>query len=89
MKPSAGQAGPDDVAVIVGAGGVGGFGVQIAAAMGSAVVAIDVDQERLELASQHGAGLVLDSNSMDLKSRKPPCVVFKGSWSQGDRTENL
>jgi 6-hydroxycyclohex-1-ene-1-carbonyl-CoA dehydrogenase len=62
--------GPDDVAVIVGAGGVGGFGVQIAAAMGAAVVAIDVDRERLELASQHGAGLVLDSTSMDLKSMK-------------------
>ncbi len=62
--------GPDDVAVIVGAGGVGGFGVQIAAAMGAAVVAIDVDPERLELASQHGAGLVLDSNSTDLRSMK-------------------
>ena len=51
--------GPDDVAVIVGAGGVGGFGVQIAAAVGAAVVAIDVDQARLDLASRHGAGLVL------------------------------
>src|SRR5271167_2175346 len=62
--------GPEDVAIIVGAGGVGGFGVQIAAALGAAVVAIDVDRERLELASQHGAGLVLDSTSMDLKSMK-------------------
>ena len=53
--------GPDDVAVIVGVGGVGGFGVQIAAALGAAVVAIDVDRERLDLASQHGAGLVLDA----------------------------
>lgn len=68
--------GPDDVAVIVGAGGVGGFGVQIAAAMGAAVVAIDVDRERLDLASQNGAGLVLDSNSMDLKSMKSAVRAF-------------
>ena len=40
----------DDVAVIVGVGGIGGFGVQIAAARGAAVVAIDVDPVRLELA---------------------------------------
>lgn len=68
--------GPDDVAVIVGAGGVGGFGVQIAAALGAAVVAIDVDREKLELASQHGAGLVFDSGSMDLKSMKAAVRTF-------------
>ena len=47
--------GPDNVAVFVGVGGIGGFGVQIAAAMGAAVVAIDVDAGRLELAAAHGA----------------------------------
>ena len=62
--------GADDVAVIVGAGGVGGFGVQIGAALGAAVVAIDVDRERLELAAKHGAGLVLDAGAMDLKGLK-------------------
>jgi 6-hydroxycyclohex-1-ene-1-carbonyl-CoA dehydrogenase len=68
--------GPDDVAIIVGAGGVGGFGVQIAAALGAAVVAIDVDKERLDLASQHGAGLVLDANSTDLKGLKAAVRTF-------------
>ena len=53
--------GADDVAVFVGVGGIGGFGVQIAAAMGAAVVAIDVDNGRLELAAQHGAALTLNS----------------------------
>lgn len=72
--------GADDVAVIVGAGGVGGFGVQIAAAFGAAVVAIDVDQERLALVSQHGADLVLDATSMDLKSMRAAVRTFaKGS----------
>jgi 6-hydroxycyclohex-1-ene-1-carbonyl-CoA dehydrogenase len=63
--------GADDVAVFVGVGGVGGFGVQIAAALGAAVVAIDVDRARLDLAGQHGAALTLDpssSNDKDLKA---------------------
>jgi 6-hydroxycyclohex-1-ene-1-carbonyl-CoA dehydrogenase len=53
--------GADDVAVFVGAGGIGGFGVQVAAALGAAVVAIDVDRERLDLAAAHGASLVLNA----------------------------
>lgn len=61
----------DDVAVFTGVGGIGGFGVQIAAAFGAAVVAIDIDRERLELAAQHGASLTLDASQLsdqDLKS---------------------
>jgi 6-hydroxycyclohex-1-ene-1-carbonyl-CoA dehydrogenase len=68
--------GAEDVAVIIGAGGVGGFAVQIAAALGAAVVAIDVDRERLELASLHGAGLVLDPRSTDLKSMRAAVRAF-------------
>jgi 6-hydroxycyclohex-1-ene-1-carbonyl-CoA dehydrogenase len=68
--------GREDVAVIVGVGGVGGFGVQIAAAIGAAVVAIDVDRERLDLASQNGAGLVLDASSTDLKGLKAAVRAF-------------
>ena len=48
-----------DLAVFVGLGGVGGFGVQLASAMGAAVVAIDVDEARTELMAQHGADLAL------------------------------
>jgi len=65
------QLGSDDIAVFTGVGGIGGFGVQIAAAFGATVVAIDIDQERLDLAVQHGASLTLDSSQMndrDLKS---------------------
>jgi 6-hydroxycyclohex-1-ene-1-carbonyl-CoA dehydrogenase len=70
------ELGKEDVAVIVGAGGVGGFGVQIAAALGAAVVAIDIDRQRLELAAQHGAGLVLDVNSTDMKGLKSAVRSF-------------
>ena len=44
-----------DVAVVVGAGGVGGFVVQVAGALGAHVAAIDVRRERLDLAARHGA----------------------------------
>jgi 6-hydroxycyclohex-1-ene-1-carbonyl-CoA dehydrogenase len=44
-----------DVAAVVGAGGVGGFTVQIAAALGAHVFALDVRRERLDLAARHGA----------------------------------
>jgi 6-hydroxycyclohex-1-ene-1-carbonyl-CoA dehydrogenase len=60
----------NDVAVFVGAGGVGGFGVQIAAALGAAVIAIDVDREKCQLAAAHGAGLVLDPAVMHEKDLK-------------------
>lgn len=48
-----------DLAVFVGTGGVGGFGVQIAAASGARVVAIDLDENRLALCAEYGADLTL------------------------------
>ena len=62
--------GTDDVAIFVGVGGVGGFGVQIAAALGAAVIAIDIDPGKLELAAQHGASLTLNSSEMKEKDLK-------------------
>ena len=60
----------DDVAVFVGVGGVGGFGVQIAAALGAAVAAIDVDSERLDLVAQHGASACFNAKEMDARGLK-------------------
>lgn len=68
--------GSDDVAVFVGVGGVGGFGVQIAAALGAAVIAIDVDAARLELAAAHGAALTLNGAQHDEKSLKTHVRAF-------------
>jgi 6-hydroxycyclohex-1-ene-1-carbonyl-CoA dehydrogenase len=62
--------GPDEVAVFVGVGGVGGFGVQIAAALGAAVIAVDIDKEKCDLALRHGAGLALDPAGMNEKDLK-------------------
>jgi len=68
--------GADDVAVFVGVGGVGGFGVQIAAAVGASVIAVDVDRARLELAAQHGAALTLDAGSTNEKELKAAARSF-------------
>ncbi len=59
--------GAGDLAVFVGAGGLGGFGVQIAAALGAAVVAVDVDDGRLRLAQAHGASLALRADRASFK----------------------
>ena len=64
------QVSSDDVVVFTGVGGIGGFGVQIAAALGAAVVAIDIDRQRLEMAASHGASLTLDASQANEKEIK-------------------
>ncbi|MHC5012249.1 MAG: 6-hydroxycyclohex-1-ene-1-carbonyl-CoA dehydrogenase [Planctomycetota bacterium] len=65
-----------DLAVFVGIGGVGGFGVQIAHAMGAKVVAIDVDKPRLERIAEYGADLVIDSSQTDDRALKKQIRSF-------------
>ena len=65
-----------DLAVFVGVGGVGGFGVQLAAAMGAAVVAVDVNDARLETMSLHGASLTLRGDRLDAKALKAAVRAF-------------
>lgn len=76
-----------DLAVFVGAGGVGGFGVQIAAALGAHVVAIDVRQDRLDLLAGHGAALGLRADRDDDRGLRKAVQAFakaRGvpSWRQ-------
>ena len=56
-----------DLAIFVGAGGVGGFGVQLAHALGAATLAIDVDGQRLAQLSEHGADATLNSGELTFK----------------------
>ena len=67
-----------DLAVFVGAGGVGSFGVQIAAARGAHVVAIDVDGPRLGKIGEHGAALTLDASKMDFRAIRKAVRTFAG-----------
>lgn len=52
---------PGTLAVVVGAGGIGGYAVQIARAFGATVAAIDIDQSRLDAIAEHGAALTLNA----------------------------
>ena len=57
-----------DVAIFIGAGGVGGYGIQIAASMGAHVVVLDVDDKKLELYKGFGASLTLNPKTTDAKA---------------------
>jgi 6-hydroxycyclohex-1-ene-1-carbonyl-CoA dehydrogenase len=62
--------GRGDLAVFVGVGGVGGFGVQIAAALGAHVAAVDVDRARLDKIARFGAELTLNAVELEPKDLK-------------------
>jgi 6-hydroxycyclohex-1-ene-1-carbonyl-CoA dehydrogenase len=61
---------PGALAIVVGAGGVGGYCVQIARAFGATVVAIDVDDAKLDAIKEHGASLTVNSRNLDGKAIK-------------------
>ena len=75
-----------DLAIVVGAGGVGGYAVQIAHAFGATVVVLDVDKVKLDAMLNYGAGLALnvrDVQGRDLKKAVQEFVKSKGLPSTG------
>jgi 6-hydroxycyclohex-1-ene-1-carbonyl-CoA dehydrogenase len=75
-----------DAAIVVGAGGIGGFGVQIAAALGAKVVAIDIDTERLELAQHFGATQIINADRMNEKEIRASVRNFAGEFARPGST---
>jgi len=67
---------PGTLAVVVGVGGVGGYCVQVASAFGAKVVAIDVDDAKLEALRPYGAALTLNPKAQDPKSLKGAISEF-------------
>lgn len=61
---------PGTLAVVIGIGGVGGYAVQIAAASGATVVAVDVDAAKLDAVGRYGAALTLNAREMDGRALK-------------------
>jgi len=55
---------PGDLAVVIGVGGVGGYAVQIAAARGATVVAIDIDPVKLRQLDDYGASMVINAREV-------------------------
>jgi 6-hydroxycyclohex-1-ene-1-carbonyl-CoA dehydrogenase len=70
-----------DLAVFVGVGGVGGFGVQIASALEAHVAAIDVDPARLDAISRVGAGIALRADLCDARELKAALREFSKACS--------
>ena len=69
-----------ELAVVVGVGGVGTYAVQVAAALGAEVVAIDVDAARLERVADHGARLALDSSALDFREIRQRVAEAAREW---------
>ena len=72
---------PGDLAIVVGIGGVGGHAVQIANALGATVVALDVDQAKLDNMASYGAALTINVRQVqgrDLKKAIQDFVKEKG-----------
>ncbi len=67
---------PGTLAIVVGAGGVGGYCVQVAHAFGAQVVAIDVDDAKLAAIGAHGAALTLNARTHDVKAMKGAIAGF-------------
>lgn len=67
---------PGELAVFVGAGGIGGFGIQIAAALGARVVALDIHEARLERMRQYGAHLTVRADQLDQRQVRAAVKAF-------------
>jgi 6-hydroxycyclohex-1-ene-1-carbonyl-CoA dehydrogenase len=65
-----------DLVIVNGAGGVGGYAIQIAAALGGVVVAIDVSDAKLAAVSGQGAALALSARQMSLRDIKSAIQKF-------------
>jgi len=69
-----------DAAIVVGAGGVGGFLVQIARALGARVVACDVRRDRLEALAAHGAEALVEVGERPPQELKKEVHARLRSW---------
>ena len=65
-----------DLVIVNGTGGVGGYAVQIAAALGGTVVAIDVSDEKLAAVMGRGAQLALNARQLSIRDIKATIQNF-------------
>src|SRR5512135_3033466 len=65
-----------DLVIVNGVGGVGGYAVQIANALGGSVVAVDVKQSKLDAIAQQGASLALNAQQLSARELKMAIQSF-------------
>lgn len=61
---------PGDLAVLIGVGGVGVYAAQLAQAKGAKVLAIDIDQDKLDRLAEVGITATLNSSGLGIKEIK-------------------
>ena len=59
-----------DLAIVIGVGGVGIYGAQIAKIFGAKVIALDVNDEKLAVAKENGIDATLNIKGLDIKEIK-------------------
>jgi 6-hydroxycyclohex-1-ene-1-carbonyl-CoA dehydrogenase len=67
---------PGDLVIVIGVGGVGGYAVQVAAALGGTVVAIDVNDAKLAQIAPYGAALTLNGREFEGRELKKRIGAF-------------
>ena len=65
-----------ELAIVVGAGGVGSFAVQIAAARGAHVVALDIDEQRLSRCAEYGANHTINVREREAKAVRKQLAAY-------------
>ncbi len=69
-----------DAVFVIGAGGVGGYAVQIARALGARVIAIDVDPGKLEAIAPHGPERTLSARERTPKDVRTEAHAIARDW---------
>lgn len=67
---------PGSLAIVIGVGGVGGYCVQMARAFGATVVAIDIDQDKLNTIAEHGAAITFNAAEIGGRDLKKAISAF-------------
>jgi len=61
---------PNDFAIVIGVGGVGIYGALISKILGAKVLAIDVNDQKLNVARDNGVDAILNIKDLDIKATK-------------------
>jgi 6-hydroxycyclohex-1-ene-1-carbonyl-CoA dehydrogenase len=68
--------GQGDLAVVIGIGGVGGFAAQVANALGATVIAVDIDQAKLDKIVEYGAAKSFNAREIDGRDLRNAITAF-------------
>ncbi len=68
--------GEGSLAIVNGVGGIGGYCVQVASAMGATVVAVDIDQGKLDALADYGAAKTFNAGEVSGRDLKKAIGAF-------------